>query len=125
MKEANEHGMRSMVIFFMFLGGNHYQELGNTHDITAEDTADISLVTGQVRVMPERESSGDVVPTSGVVALKDDLVVSTNMATGSEFLSKRSWRGLEQNLGEEDAVLASKGRSGVPQNYDTDLDTIS
>jgi hypothetical protein len=105
----------------MFLGGKHYQELGNNH----EGTADISLVTGQVRVMPERESSSGNIPTLGVVALKGDSTVSTNLATGSEFLSKRSWQGLEQNLGQEDAVLASKGRSGVPQNYNTDLDTMS
>jgi hypothetical protein len=109
----------------MFLGGKHYQELGNNHDGSMEDSADISLVTGQVRVMSEQESSTGSIPTSGVVALKGDSTVSTNLVTGSEFLSKRSWQGLEQNLGQNDAVLASKGRSGVPQNYDTDFDTMS
>jgi len=109
----------------MSLGGSHYQDLDDNHDGTTEDTADISLVTGQVRVMPEWESSSGSIPTSGVVALKGDSVVSTNLATGSEFLSKRSWQGLEQNLGQNDAALASKGQSGVPQSYNTDLDTMS
>jgi hypothetical protein len=108
----------------MFLGGKQYQELGNNCDGTTEDTADLSLVTGQVRVMPDLESSSDNIPTSGVVAVKGDSTVSTHLATGSEFLSKRSWQGLEQNLGQKDAVLASKGRSGVPQNYDTDIDNM-
>jgi hypothetical protein len=74
--------------------------------------------------MPGWESSSHSIPTSGVVALKGDSAVSTNMATGSEFLTNRSWQGLEQNLGQNEAVLASKGQSGVPQSYDTDLDTM-
>jgi len=107
------------------LGGRHYQELETSQNDTTEGTADVSLVTGQIRVMSERESSSSNVSSSNVVALKGDSAVSTDLATGSEFLSKRSWRGLEQNLGQNDVVLASKGRSGVPQNYDTDLDTMS
>jgi hypothetical protein len=74
--------------------------------------------------MPGWDSSSHSIPSSGVVALKGDSAVSTNLAAGSEFLTKRSWQGLEQNLGQNEAVLASKGRSGVPQNYDTDLDTM-
>lgn len=109
----------------MCLGGRHYQELETSQSNTTEGTADVSLVTGQIRVMPERESSRSSVSSSDAVALKGDSAVSTDLATGSEFLSKRSWQGLEQNLGQNDVVLASKGRSGVPQNYDTDLDTMS
>jgi hypothetical protein len=109
----------------MCLGGRHYQELETSESDTPEGTADVSLVTGQIRVMPEWESSSSSVSNSDAVALKGDSTVSTNLAAGSEFLSKRSWRGLEQNLGQNDVVLASKGRSGLPQNYDTDLDTMS
>jgi len=107
------------------LGGRHYQELETSQSDTTEGTADVSLVTGQVRVMSECESSSSNISNSDVVALKGDSAVSTDLATGSEFLSKRSWQGLEPNLGQNDVVLASKGRSGIPQNYDTDLDTMS
>lgn len=109
----------------MCLGGGHYQELETSQSHTPEGNADVSLVTGQIRMMPEWESSGSSVSNSDAVALKGDSTVSTNLTTGSEFLSNRSWRGLEQNLGQNDVVLASKGRSGIPQNYDTDLDTMS
>lgn len=109
----------------MCLGGRHYQELDTSQSDTTEDTADVSLVTGQIRVMSEHESPSSNVCSSDVVALKGDAAVSTDLATGSKFLSKRSWRGLEQNLGQNDVVLASKGRSGIPQNYDTDLNTMS
>jgi len=107
------------------LGGRHYKELETSQSDTTEGTADVSLVTGQIRVMSVSESSSSNVSSSDAVALKGDSAVSTDLATGSEFLSKRSWQGLEQNLGQNDVVLASKGRSGVPQNYDTDLDTMS
>lgn len=109
----------------MCLGGRHYKELETSQSDTTEGTADVSLVTGQIRVMSVSESSSSNVSSSDAVALKGDSAVSTDLATGSEFLSKRSWQGLEQNLGQNDVVLASKGRSGVPQNYDTDLDTMS
>lgn len=110
----------------MCLGGRHYKELETSQSDTTEGTADVSLVTGQIRrVMSVSESSSSNVSSSDAVALKGDSAVSTYLATGSEFLSKRSWQGLEQNLGQNDVVLASKGRSGVPHNYDTDLDTMS
>lgn len=109
----------------MCLGGRHYQEVETSQSDTTEGTADVSLVTGQIRVMSVHESSSSNVSSSDAVALKGDSAVSTVLSRGSEFLSKRSWRGLEQDLGQSDVVLASKGRSGVPQNYDTDLDTMS
>jgi diphthamide biosynthesis protein 2 len=124
---ANREWSQEYILEFHNLlpGGRHYQELETSQSNTTEGTADVSLVTGQIRVMPERESSRSSVSSSDAVALKGDSAVSTDLATGSEFLSKRSWQGLEQNLGQNDVVLASKGRSGVPQNYDTDLDTMS
>lgn len=109
----------------MCLGGEHYQELKTSQSDATEGTADVSLVTGQIRVEPEWESSSSNVSSSDTVALKGDSTLSTNLSTGSQFLSKRQWRGLEQNLGQNDVVLASRGRSGIPQNYDTDLDTMS
>lgn len=123
---ANREWSQDYVLEFqhLLLGGRHYQEVEDNLDGTTEDTADVSLITGQVRVMPGWESSSHSIPTSGVVALKGDSAVSTNLATGSEFLTNRSWQGLEQNLDQNEAVLASKGQSGIPQKYDTDLDTM-
>jgi hypothetical protein len=117
--------MLTWVLLYIILGGKHYQEVGENLNGTTEDTGDISLVTGQVRAMPGWASSSRSIPTSGALALKGDSAVSTILAAGSEFLTKRSWQGLEQNLGQNEPVLASKGRSGVPQNYDTDVDTIA
>jgi hypothetical protein len=111
------------VLLYVILGGRHYQEVEENPDGTTEDTADVSLITGQVRAMPICDSATSIIPTSAVLALKGDSAVSTNLATGSEFLAKRSWQGLEQNLGQNEAVLVSKGQSGIPQCYDTDVDT--
>lgn len=39
---------------------------------------------------------------------------------GAEYLSNRSWRGLEQNLGETKVEKATIGRSGIPQGYENE-----
>lgn len=46
------------------------------------------------------------------------------MIVGS-FLQTRTWKGLEQKLGETPVTTAIEGRSGVPVCYTHELDTTS
>ena len=39
----------------------------------------------------------------------------------AEFLNKRTWRGLEQQLGETEVTMAIQGRSGVAAGYSHEL----
>ncbi|XP_069693857.1 2-(3-amino-3-carboxypropyl)histidine synthase subunit 2 [Periplaneta americana] len=104
-------------------GGRLYQRLEDNADETSENASDVSLVTGRVRVLQDEPCDSSLF-ASNVVALKGDSTVSTNLATGTEFLSRRTWQGLEQKLGETEVTLASKGQSGIPQNYDKDVDAM-
>lgn len=40
---------------------------------------------------------------------------------GAEFLLNRSWKGLEQNIGETKVEKAVKGRSGIPTGYENEV----
>lgn len=77
---------------------------------------DVSLLTGKIRnndtedVIENTDSKNELVQKSdGALAL------SSNFGAG--FLSRRSWKGLEQNLGQTEVCLAQKGRSGIAQGY--------
>lgn len=79
-----------------------------------ENQSDVSLITGKIRrnseeVAVEAESDNQV-------ALKSDGVV----AISSQFLNERSWKGLEQNLGQTPVTLAEEGRSGTAFNYENE-----
>ena len=39
------------------------------------------------------------------------------MLTGAQFLHGRSWRGLEQKLGETEITNPVEGRTGLPVSY--------
>lgn len=42
-------------------------------------------------------------------------------STAAEFLNKRTWRGLEQQLGETEVTMAAEGRSGLAAGYTHEL----
>ncbi|PSN40491.1 2-(3-amino-3-carboxypropyl)histidine synthase subunit 2 [Blattella germanica] len=99
--------------------GPDYQEIS---DIVKNDIADVSLVTGRVRMNVASEHSESEI-SSQAVAMRSDGTVST-LATGSLFFTERSWQGLKPNLGQNEVVMATRGRSGIPSQYDTDHDTM-
>ncbi|KAI3355095.1 hypothetical protein L3Q82_017964 [Scortum barcoo] len=82
-----------------------------------DDETDVSLITGALRSQnllisePKESLCG-----SSVVLRNQTLTVATNSA--ASFLSERSWRGLEQKLGETPVVKAVKGRKGIAIAYE-------
>ncbi|XP_073344494.1 2-(3-amino-3-carboxypropyl)histidine synthase subunit 2 [Pagrus major] len=81
------------------------------------DETDMSLITGALRSKnllisePAESSCG-----SSVVLRNQTMTVATNSA--ASFLAERSWRGLEQKLGETPVVKAGKGRKGIAIAYE-------
>ncbi|XP_051266486.1 2-(3-amino-3-carboxypropyl)histidine synthase subunit 2 [Dicentrarchus labrax] len=81
-----------------------------------DDDTDVSLITGALRSQnllisePAESSCG-----SSVVLRNQTLTVANSAAS---FLAERSWRGLEQKLGETPVVKAGKGRRGIAIAYE-------
>jgi len=79
--------------------------------------ADVSLVTGMVhRLGNDSRTSGDDTSNSGLVK-RDPMTVATNDTSAASFLVNRSWRGLEQRLGETPVVDAAEGTYGTAMGY--------
>lgn len=78
---------------------------------------DVSLLTGNVRSFEPQVIKEE---TDNVVASRPEGVVAINNAYGAGYLNDRTWKGLEQNLGRTEAVLATEGRKGIAQGYENE-----
>ncbi|KAK3921187.1 2-(3-amino-3-carboxypropyl)histidine synthase subunit 2 [Frankliniella fusca] len=94
-------------------GGVDHVELS---DNLEESSMDVSLITGKVRNIDIPSSVDNLQDRS--IAARGDLSVC--VSSGSQFLSNRSWQGLEPNLGQTPVELASLGRSGVASSYQSE-----
>ncbi|GJQ85950.1 hypothetical protein Trydic_g21798 [Trypoxylus dichotomus] len=88
-------------------------------DSNIENKPDVSLISGNIRYKEDHEESKDnsneiAVKSEGAVALCDG-------KTGAGFFATRSFKGLEQKLGQTEVELAVEGRKGIPQQYDNEL----
>lgn len=74
---------------------------------------DVSLLTGHIR------SRLDSKPEDGCkeLAAKADGTLALNNSHGAGFLASKSWKGLEQNLGENEPEIAEEGRRGIASGY--------
>lgn len=96
-------------------GGKNYSEvIGNA------DCPDVSLITGKARnIASKEELKGLIVNTSEdsskSLLKREDWAVAEIDIGGA--LSGRSWRGLEQKLGETPVEKAQMGRSGIASGY--------
>ncbi|XP_049421293.1 2-(3-amino-3-carboxypropyl)histidine synthase subunit 2 [Epinephelus fuscoguttatus] len=82
-----------------------------------DDETDVSLITGALRSKNLLNSEPAVSSFGSSVVLRNQtLTVATNSA--ASFLSERSWRGLEQKLGETPVVKAVQGRRGIAIAYE-------
>ena len=88
----------------------------NYVDFKASTEPDISLISGGVRGSEEDAPS---VSEMNTIACKSDGTVAVGKA-GASFLQGRSWKGLEQRLGQNEAKPAEKGRSGLPIGYENE-----
>ncbi|XP_053616766.1 2-(3-amino-3-carboxypropyl)histidine synthase subunit 2 [Plodia interpunctella] len=88
-------------------GKRHYCDIEHL-----EEGGDVSLVTGKIRETKLGVKDGN----------STDLVTKQNWALeniGSNLQAK-TWRGLEQKLGETEAKMAEQGRQGIPLQYNNE-----
>ncbi|KAF5281896.1 hypothetical protein FQR65_LT14480 [Abscondita terminalis] len=89
----------------------------NEFEISAKDVAEltnVSLISGKVRVVDDANVVEEVAST---IALKNEGTVALNTSFGAGYLSERSWKGLEQNLGQDKPDVVTEGRKGIAQGY--------
>ncbi|CAF4950164.1 unnamed protein product [Pieris macdunnoughi] len=84
-------------------GNKHYKDINDICDST-----DVSLITGKIRETKVTAASSST-----------DLVEKQNwqLENIGQSLSKRSWKGLEQKLGESNVKQVEEGRKGIPLQY--------
>lgn len=88
--------------------------------LTDLQTSDVSLLTGQIRYVEKTSEEQENFDSSGddkQVSVRQEFKVQVSDNYGAGFLSNRSWKGLEQNLGENEPQFAATGRKGVAQGY--------
>lgn len=78
------------------------------------DAFDMSLITGRLRNTGLGVEDAE---KKAVMAQQTALAV-LHTGGGGQYLSQRSWQGLEQNLGEAPLQKADKGRKGIAMSYD-------
>lgn len=87
-------------------------------DKTIEHKPDVSLITGNLRY---KENLEDNSGSSKEIALRSDGTVAVSDKSGAGFFATRSFKGLEQKLGQTQVKLATDGRKGIPQQYENEL----
>ncbi|CAN8003823.1 unnamed protein product [Ixodes hexagonus] len=97
-------------------GGDLYMEL---QEQKGPEVYDVSLVTGMIRSLGTREGEGSTAKECSLVA-KEGTVSIPHLHTGAagEFLMRRSWQGLDTNLGKAPASRIVKGKSGLAAGYE-------
>ncbi|XP_054479008.1 2-(3-amino-3-carboxypropyl)histidine synthase subunit 2 [Anoplopoma fimbria] len=95
---------------------------GQSHVPLAEqeegDEPDVSLITGALRSHNLLSSEPAVSSFGSSVVLRNQTLTVANTNSAASFLAERSWRGLEQMLGETPVVKAVEGRRGIAIAYE-------
>ncbi|KAB0791422.1 hypothetical protein PPYR_03222 [Photinus pyralis] len=91
----------------------NYNDYLSDAEIRPKEDADVSLITGALRSSTLEETAEE----STEIAVRNDGTVALNTSFGAGFLAQRNWKGLEQNLGQDEVELASEGRRGIAQGY--------
>ncbi|XP_070708711.1 2-(3-amino-3-carboxypropyl)histidine synthase subunit 2 [Pempheris klunzingeri] len=97
-------------------GGQSHVPLADQQDDGNE--TDISLITGALRSQNLLSSEPAESPYGSSVVLRNQTLTVANTNSAASFLAERSWRGLEQKLGETPVVKAVKGRKGIAIAYE-------
>ncbi|NXG57152.1 DPH2 synthase, partial [Hemiprocne comata] len=84
----------------------------------AEAVPDISLITGEMRVTHLCDPLAPQLPPSTTLACRDQTRALTQISPAASFLESRSWRGLEQQLGQTPISKAVQGRRGIAVAYE-------
>ncbi|XP_049664758.1 2-(3-amino-3-carboxypropyl)histidine synthase subunit 2 [Accipiter gentilis] len=84
----------------------------------AEAVPDISLITGELRATQLCDPPASQLPTSTTLACRDQTRALVEISPAASFLESRSWRGLEQQLGQTPVSKAVQGRRGIAIAYE-------
>ena len=84
-----------------------------------DECGDMSLITGRVRTN-SREVVDNENDKDFALTVQDRRITSIHQNGGGEFLSQRSWQGLEQRLGETKPELAKEGQKGIAWGYENE-----
>ncbi|KAI4454753.1 diphthamide biosynthesis protein [Holotrichia oblita] len=87
-------------------------------DENIEHKPDVSLITGNLRYKDIEDKSDS---SSKEVALRSDGTIAVSDKSGAGFLATRTFKGLEQKLGQTEVKLATDGKKGIPQQYENEL----
>lgn len=79
---------------------------------------DVSLITGALRSRNLLLGAPEESPCGSSVVLRNQTLTVANTNSAASFLSQRSWKGLEQKLGETPVVKAGSGRKGIAIAYE-------
>ncbi|XP_034429045.1 2-(3-amino-3-carboxypropyl)histidine synthase subunit 2 [Hippoglossus hippoglossus] len=82
------------------------------------DETDVSLITGALRSRCVLNSEPAESSHGSSVVLRNQALIVANTDSAASFLAGRSWRGLEQQLGETPVVKAVEGRRGIAIAYE-------
>lgn len=97
-------------------GAVHYTEL--KADDNEEMRTSMSLVTGKMNRLNTHPEGNDASKMS--LLMTDSTVATIHNNAGGEFLLQRSWHGLEQNLGKDEAARVQQGQSGIASGYENE-----
>lgn len=92
--------------------GKHFKEAVKSSD--SNDDYDVSLVSGRVRTMNVNASDETNHNTSTEIEKKHNQLMNTS---SSAAFNSRSWTGLDPNLGQQEPVQITQGRSGIAIKY--------
>ncbi|KAK2886232.1 2-(3-amino-3-carboxypropyl)histidine synthase subunit 2 [Channa argus] len=98
-------------------GGQSHVPLANRQQEEADET-DVSLITGALRRHNLLEGDSAESSYCSSVVLRNQTMTVANTNVAASFLAERSWRGLEQKLGETPVVKAVEGRRGIAIAYE-------
>lgn len=98
-------------------GSEHFVETQLT-----DKESDVSLITGETRFTSSTTTTSDEADKKSVTSRNDGLAMMHFDGAG-EFLSQRSWTGLEQNLGQIPVTKAVEGKKGIAASYDHESKT--
>ncbi|EMP34177.1 Diphthamide biosynthesis protein 2 [Chelonia mydas] len=80
------------------------------------DVPDVSLITGELRAAGL--SSSPAPSSSSALACRNPALALAEISPAASFLESRSWRGLEQQLGQMPVTKAVPGRRGIAIAYE-------
>ncbi|XP_039258184.2 2-(3-amino-3-carboxypropyl)histidine synthase subunit 2-like [Styela clava] len=102
-------------------GGTNFVEFPENY--SKDDETTMSLISGNIRTNNNSDIE-NCTENADALAIRND---KTSVAvfgpnSSAQKLSERSWKGLEQKLGETPVTKATKGRSGLPVSYNEMID---